>query len=309
MKLSVGICTIAFAIVANVRADTIGTVATDLCHDRYPGQGWYEQRQYPEDGAPRASTCTATSTPQGSDVFPHLCKAYLLKTGADICIDNGGYVRSDIPSGDLTDEVLDAMFRWSNEVVVIELSGADIVAALEEAVESGIPGYYDWLNEEVSEGSGSYPYATGLQFDADVSTSPGSGRVSNVLVKSGETAWVEIDPSAVYKVATSDFTAGVGSYAGEGYYPAFAVGADTAIASFGVGPDVFKEYVTSVGVLEKLPLDDYSTQSFIADPAAGDDNSVGDEGAGDDSTSPAHLTTLSTLVVGMIAMSVVIYCM
>ena len=303
MKLSFVTCTIyVFAVAPASKAETIGTVATDLCHERLPGQGWHEQQEYPEEGAPRASTCSAASTPQGSDVSPHLCKAFLLKTGADICIDNAGNVRSDFPSGDFTEESLDAMFRYPNEVVVIDLSGADIVAALDEAIASGVPAYYDWLNEGESDngGDGRYPYASGLKFDVDISATADASHVSNVLVKkSDETAWVDIDPSSVYKVAVTEFLAG--------YYPAFAAGADTASTSFGVAADIFREYVAGVGVLEKLPLEEYSTQSFTADPPAGDDG-TGDDSPGDDSTSPAHLTTyLSTLVVGIIALSV--YCM
>ena len=301
MKLSFVICTISAFAIAPTIAETIGTVATDLCHERFLGQGWHEQQEYPEEGAPRASTCTAASTPQGSDVSPHLCRAFLLKTGADICIDNAGNVRSDFPSGDFTEESLDAMFRYPNEVVVIDLSGTDIVAALDEAVASGVPAYYDWLNEGESDagGDGRYPYASGLKFDVDVSTSAGASHVSNVLVKkSDETGWVDIDPSSVYKVAVTEFLAG--------YYPAFATGADTASTSFGVAADIFKEYVAGVGVLEKLPLDEYSTQGFFADPPAGDDGTGDDSPPGDDSTSPAHVTTLSTLhvVVGIIAIAV-----
>ena len=101
--------------------------------------------------------------------------------------------------------------------------------------------------------------------------------------------------TAVYKVAVTDFVSGAGAFVGESYYPAFADGAATASTSFGATADIFKEYVASVGVLEKLPLDQYSTQNFIADPPA------------NDTTSPAHLTTLSMLVAGIIATSA--YCM
>lgn len=271
-----------------------------------PTCSWYEQREY-DDGAPRAPTCSAESTPLGSDVAPHLCAAYLMKTGADICIDNAGNIRSDISSGDFTDEKLDAMFKYDNDVVVVEVSGADIVAALEEAVESGIPGYIDWLNEVESEsGTGQYPYAAGLRFDADISSSAGAERVSNVQVKSESGAWTDIDPAAMYKVAATAFVAGVGSFEGKGYYPALAAGAGTASSSFGVAADIFKEYVTNVGTLEKLPQEEYSTQSFTADPPAGDDSGtdIGNSNPpGDESTtSSASFTGLIySLAIGMLS--------
>ncbi len=57
--------------------------------------------------------------------------AYRACTGADIAFANGGGVRSDIVPGDVTRKMLTDINPWSNSMCVIEVTGKQIVDALE----------------------------------------------------------------------------------------------------------------------------------------------------------------------------------
>ncbi|MEM8625683.1 MAG: 5'-nucleotidase C-terminal domain-containing protein [Pseudomonadota bacterium] len=112
------------------------------------------------------------------------------QTGADVAITNGGGIRGDrqyeagtvITRRDVLTEL-----PFGNKTVVLELSGADIVAALENGV------------SEIEDGGGRYPHVSGMTFTFDASK-PAGGRVGQVMV-----AGAPIDVAATYRLATSDF--------------------------------------------------------------------------------------------------------
>jgi 5'-nucleotidase/UDP-sugar diphosphatase len=112
--------------------------------------------------------------------------------GADIAITNGGGIRGnkEYPAGSaLTRRDILTELPFGNLNLLLELSGADVAAALENGV------------SRVEEGDGRFPQVSNLTFDLDLSQEPGS-RVSNVTV--GGTA---LDKGAMYKLATNDFMA------------------------------------------------------------------------------------------------------
>jgi 2',3'-cyclic-nucleotide 2'-phosphodiesterase (5'-nucleotidase family) len=116
-------------------------------------------------------------------------------SGADIVITNGGGIRASIPAGDITMGSIYTVLPFDNSLVVIELSGKDLLAALEH----GIGNYPSQ--------AGSFAQVSGLTFTFDPSKPAGS-RILEVLV-AGE----PLEADRLYAVATNDFMAA----GGDGY--------------------------------------------------------------------------------------------
>lgn len=116
-------------------------------------------------------------------------------SGADIVITNGGGIRASIPAGDITMGNVYTVLPFDNSLVVIELSGDKILAALEHGLSS-------YPNQ-----AGSFAQVSGLTLRFDPSKPAGS-RILEVLV-AGE----PLDPDRLYTVATNDFMAA----GGDGY--------------------------------------------------------------------------------------------
>ncbi|MFS1517128.1 bifunctional metallophosphatase/5'-nucleotidase [Bacillus sp. SCS-151] len=114
---------------------------------------------------------------------------------ADVVLTNGGGIRDEIPAGDITKKMLNTVLPFPNTLVVIDVTGEELKAALEHGV-SG-----------VEEGAGRFAQIAGMSFTYD-STKPAGERVLEVKV--GEEL---LDESKTYKLATNDFV-GVG---GDGY--------------------------------------------------------------------------------------------
>ncbi len=119
-------------------------------------------------------------------------------TGADVALTNGGGIRADriYDAGTVLSrrDVLSEL-PFGNKTVVLELSGADLLAALEN-------GFSD-----VEGQSGRFPHLSGMTAEVDLGAAPGS-RVAAVTV-GGEA----LDPAATYRLATNDFLA----RGGDGY--------------------------------------------------------------------------------------------
>ncbi len=118
--------------------------------------------------------------------------------GADVAITNGGGIRGnkEYPAGTaLTRRDILTELPFGNLNLLLEVSGADIMAALENGV------------SRVADVSGRFPQVSNLTFDLDLGQDAG-GRVSNVMV--GGTA---LDEGAMYKLSTNDFMA----RGGDGY--------------------------------------------------------------------------------------------
>lgn len=113
-------------------------------------------------------------------------------TGADAAITNGGGIRASIPAGEITRKDLVTAFPFGNYVVTKYVSGAELLAALE----NGVKAYPDTL--------GGFPQVSGITFSFDPSKEAGS-RVSEVKV-GGET----LVPDKQYLVAMNNFMAAGG---------------------------------------------------------------------------------------------------
>ncbi len=118
--------------------------------------------------------------------------------GADIAITNGGGIRGDrtYEAGTvLTRKDVLSELPFGNVTVLLELSGADVLAALENGV------------SQVEEKAGRFPQVSGLSFTYDPAVAVGS-RIVEVTI-----GGKKLDRAKTYKVATNDYMAG----GGDGY--------------------------------------------------------------------------------------------
>ena len=118
--------------------------------------------------------------------------------GAEVGLTNGGGIRGDrtYPAGTrLTRKDLLTELPFGNTVVLMELSGADLLAALENGV------------SRVEDRAGRFPQIAGLRLVYDPGAPAGS-RVVEV-----EVGGTPLDPGRTYTVATNDYMAG----GGDGY--------------------------------------------------------------------------------------------
>ena len=127
--------------------------------------------------------------------------AILANTGADIVIQNGGGIRADIDAGEVTlGEVLNVL-PFGNLISTLELTGADVLAALENGV-SRVE--VDDNGEPLVDGaSGRFPQVAGMRYTFDATQAAGSRIVSAEVMSGGE--YSALDPDAVYRIATNDY--------------------------------------------------------------------------------------------------------
>lgn len=114
---------------------------------------------------------------------------------ADVAITNGGGIRASIDGPDITMGDILTTFPFTNFVVKLEVTGADIKAALEHGVDSA------------PEAAGKFPHVSGMTFKYD-SSKPIGQRVGEVLVDGKA-----LDLEKTYSLATNDFM----SIGGDGY--------------------------------------------------------------------------------------------
>ncbi|WP_241980545.1 5'-nucleotidase C-terminal domain-containing protein [Cryobacterium sandaracinum] len=105
---------------------------------------------------------------------------------------NGGGLRAEAPGPDFTTRDAYSIAPFDNKVMVVQASGAGIVAALEQGV-----GHVDILG-------GGFPQVSGISYSYSPSAAVGS-RVSDVRV-AGE----PIDVASTYSVAVTNYVVGGG---------------------------------------------------------------------------------------------------
>lgn len=152
----------------------------------------------PIDGS--RENCRARECEMGNTVADAML-ARASGLGVTIALANGGGLRASLEAGTITLGDVLTVLPFQNKLFTMELVGSSIVAALEHGVNG------------VEEGAGRFPQVAGLRFRLDVSVAPNAGRVSEVMVRGADGAWVPIDPNAVYTIVTNDFMAG----GGDGY--------------------------------------------------------------------------------------------
>ena len=130
-----------------------------------------------------------------------ITNALLNDTGVDIALQNGGGIRADIDEGAVSlGEVLNVL-PFGNLISTFDLTGADVLAALENGV-SRVQ-VDDGGNPIVDGASGRFPQVGGLRYTFDATQEPGSRIVSAEVMQDG--AFVALDMDAVYSVAANDY--------------------------------------------------------------------------------------------------------
>ncbi len=170
------------------------------------------------------SVCRAAECNLGN-LITDAMRAY---SGAQIAITNGGGIRSNVPTdvrevpedlalaepyGVTMGDVL-TVLPFGNLVSTFELTGADVLVALENGV------------SQVENGAGRFPQVSGLRYSWDGSRDVGSRIVSvEVLGENGE--YAPLDLAATYSIASNDFM----RRGGDGY----SVFAENAINAYDGG--------------------------------------------------------------------------
>lgn len=174
------------------KAKVIGTATESLCLVRMPGETTNRSGGI-------AGCETANTLARGSDAAQVVAEAFLAASKrAHFALQNAGGVRTPISAGTLTMNTAFTVLPFSNVLVELDLTGAEMVQSLEDAVAN----YRDNASSD-----GSHPYAAGLRWDLDLSKARGS-RFSNVQVKDRTTGvWSPIDLAKTYTVVTHDFAA------------------------------------------------------------------------------------------------------
>jgi len=134
--------------------------------------------------------------------------------GVQIVFQNGGGLRASIDQGVVTMGEVLTVLPFQNTLATFQLSGADVVAALENGA------------SQIEDGGGRFAQVAGMRYAFDKSAPAGS-RISRVeVLENGN--WTPIDPAKTYLAATNNFV----RQGGDGY----SVFADKAQNAYDYGP-------------------------------------------------------------------------
>jgi len=107
-----------------------------------------------------------------------------------------------VPQGDISYDTAYKVLPFTNSLIEMEMTGAEIVAVLEDAVSN----YMDPV-KGVLGSNGSHPYAAGLRWDLDLSK-PRGQRFANLEVRDRRSReWRPLEAGQRYIVVTNDFIA------------------------------------------------------------------------------------------------------
>lgn len=179
---------------ASKMAEKIGTATDTFCLVRVPGTTRSGSIAGCENSGQYA---------KGSDVAQLVAKAFLdASLRADFSLQNAGGVRESLLKGDVTNQTAYTILPFSNTLVNLNVTGREVVAALEDAVQNASFG----VNGEAPS-SGAHPYADGLRWDLRLDQPKGS-RVLNVEVRDRKTGvWSPLDLNKTYVMVTNDYIA------------------------------------------------------------------------------------------------------
>lgn len=158
-----------------------------------------------------------------------IAESMLYVSGADVALTNGGGIRSTLPKGDVTKGNVLEVLPFGNTVTVIEVTGADIKAAIEHGV------------SDFPTTKGAFPHVAGMTVEFDASKEAGS-RVVKIMI--GDKA---LDESKTYKLVTSDYLASPG----DGYD---MFGGKKVVAEYNTQDVELIKYINEVG-FDKAKVD------------------------------------------------------
>ena len=231
--------------VAAKRAEIIGSVTESLCLVRDPGEG--------TNRSTGVAGCEgANLRARGSDISQVVAEAFLAGSlRADVSIQNGGGVRIALPVKSISFDDALRVLPFSNVLVEMTLTGAQIKTVLEDALANHL---------DNSGSTGSHPYAAGLRWDLDMSKPRGS-RIAQLEVKNRTTRqWSPIDPARSYVVVTNDFIA-----SGQDGYTTFGTAFKEGryVNTYLLYSQTFVDYLKARPAIARPPRADYAHKSVV----------------------------------------------
>ena len=237
-------------------ATVVATNSEPLCLRRVPGF----KRDPSRSSLGDACNANPRANAYGGDIQQMVAEAFLQegKTffGADLSLQNGGGVRTDLAAGPITVKDVYTLLPFKNTLVQLNASGQEIKDALEDALE-GVVG--------PAQNTGCYPYAGGLRWQVDLNQPKGQ-RLSQLEIRGADGRYQPFDLGRSYKVATISFLA-------DGNDSFTTLKKITGERRIEVGLDyaeAFLRYLNKLPgtakTLQPLPLTHYSTQRFIDTP-------------------------------------------
>ncbi|MDY3118430.1 MAG: 5'-nucleotidase C-terminal domain-containing protein [Peptoniphilus sp.] len=164
---------------------------------------------------------------------------------ADVALTNGGGIRASIPAGSIEMTEIWTSFPFGNTIMKIEITGSDLLAALEYGV------------ADAPAPEGKFPHVSGMTFKYDPKQEAGK-RVFDVMV-----AGKALDPNKTYTLATNDFMAG----GGDGY-TMFAKG--KKLGDYGMYTEVLEKYFEEHKNVNPKVEDRIVAQSKVGEKPASD---------------------------------------
>ena len=156
-----------------------------------------------------------------------------------VALINGGGLRTSIPAGDISTGSVLEVLPFSNNIATLKLTGADLLAALENGVSRA--------ESPDNAGTGRFPQVSGLRFSWDA-TKPVGERIVSAEVQNDDGSYSPLVPAAVYHVATLTFL----RQGGDDY----AIFADKAIDPYDFGPsltETIADYISQHSPLDLAP--------------------------------------------------------
>lgn len=175
-------------------AEKIGIAADTFCLVRVPGTS---------QSAGVAGCENSANLARGSDAAQLVAKVFLnASLRADFSLQNAGGVREPLVAGEITNKTANNILPFSNTLVNLSITGSQVVAALEDAVQNASFGV---SGEKPS--TGAHPYADGLRWNLQLNQPRGS-RVKSIEVRDRKTGtWSPIDMNKTYIMVTNDYIA------------------------------------------------------------------------------------------------------
>lgn len=143
--------------------------------------------------------------------------AWRMVSGADIAIMNGGGIRADLPAGDITYGGLLSIYPYGNTLCVVEVSGQELLDALEMA-NRAVQAEFDDGTNALGE-NGGFLQVSGITFAVDTSVESSVvmdendmfvscgdvRRVKDVKVLQEDGSYTPIDPAQTYTLASQNY--------------------------------------------------------------------------------------------------------
>ncbi len=173
----------------------------------------------------RSDTALSADSPEGTRLvrcretaLGNFCAdAYRWASGAQIAMVNGGGIRADLPAGDILYADVLALHPYGNSLCVAEVTGQEILDALEMASRDTCPAYEE--NGQALGENGGFLQVSGLRYTIDTTVSSsveldengmfagvtGPCRVTEVEVMNEAGDYELLEPEALYTLASHNY--------------------------------------------------------------------------------------------------------